>query len=167
MPSPRLDAALDQLRAARRFTLKTLEQVPQENWFAMPGGVTHVAWQVGHLAIAQYRLCLVRIRGDLPTDANLITPEWIGLFGKGSTPDPDPTKYPSIGAIVALVERVHAMALETCAAPPESDLDTPSLPQHWQFDTKLGAIQWCARHEMTHAGQIGLLRRMLGQKPWW
>jgi hypothetical protein len=165
--SPRLEAAIDQIRAARRFTLKTLEQVPEENWFVMPGGVTHVAWQVGHLAIAQYRLCLVRLRGDQPGDATLITPELIGLFGKGSTPDPDRTKYPSIDAIRGLAERVHGIALETCAGLADSDLDTPSLPHHWQFDTKLGAIQWCARHEATHAGQIGLLRRMLGQTPWW
>src|SRR5262245_13856529 len=109
MSSPRLEAAMEQVRAARRFTLKTLEQVPEENWFVMPGGVTHVAWQFGHLAIAQYRLCLVRLRGDQPGDSNLITPEWIGLFGKGSTPDPDRTKYPSIDAIRGIVERVHGI----------------------------------------------------------
>jgi hypothetical protein len=165
--STRRDCALDQLRAARRFSLKTLEQIPQDEWFAMPGGITHTAWQAGHLAIAQYRLCLVRVRGEQPSDAQLVGPELLALFGKGSTPDPDSTKYPSIDAILALLERVYATALETCAALPESDLDTPSLPHHWQFDTKLGAIQWCARHEMTHAGQIGLLRRMLGSTPWW
>jgi hypothetical protein len=165
--SPRLEAAIDQICAARRFTLKTLEQVPRENWFDMPGGITHVAWQVGHLAIAQYRLCLVRLRGDLPTDSALITPEWIALFGKGSTPEPDRTKYPSIEAILGLVAQVHETARETCAGLYDSDLDTPSLPHHWQFDTKLGAIQWCCRHEMIHAGQIALLRRMLGQTPWW
>jgi hypothetical protein len=165
--SPRLAAAIDQICAARRFTLKTLEQVPEENWFVMPGGVTHVAWQFAHLAIAQYRLCLVRLRGDQPSDASLITPEWIGLFGKGSTPDPDRTKYPSVDAIRTRVAQVHEIALESCAGLSDSDLDTPSQPHHWQFDTKLGAIQWCARHEMTHAGQIGLLRRLMGDRPWW
>src|SRR5687767_5736367 len=136
MSSPRLAFALDQLRAARRFTLATLEQVSQEDWFVMPGGVTHVAWQAGHLATSQYRLCLVRIRGEQPADAQLVGSELVALFGKGSTPSPDPTKYPSIDAIRALLERVYATALETCAALPESDLDTPSLPHHWQFDTK-------------------------------
>ena len=33
--------------------------------------------------------------------------------------------------------------------------------------TKLRALLWCARHEMLHAGQIGLLRRHLGYPPMW
>ena len=33
--------------------------------------------------------------------------------------------------------------------------------------TKLKALLWCAQHEMSHAGQIGLLRRHLGFPPMW
>jgi hypothetical protein len=28
-------------------------------------------------------------------------------------------------------------------------------------------LRWCGHHEMTHAGQIGLIRRMLGLSPVW
>jgi len=30
---------------------------------------------------------------------------------------------------------------------------------------KLGGLIFCSHHEMLHAGQIGLLRRLLGKQP--
>ncbi len=42
--------------------------------------------------------------------------------------------------------------------------DTAPPPAHPAFTTKLGALLYCARHEALHAGQIGLLRRLLGYK---
>ncbi len=34
--------------------------------------MSHVAWQVGHLAVAEYRLALWRIRGPQPQDGDVI-----------------------------------------------------------------------------------------------
>jgi uncharacterized damage-inducible protein DinB len=33
------------------------------------------------------------------------------------------------------------------------------------FETKREAIRWSIQHEFLHAGQIGLLRRLLGAAP--
>ena len=33
--------------------------------------------------------------------------------------------------------------------------------------TKIDTLRWCGDHELIHAGQIGLLRRLLGHKPVW
>ena len=53
--------------AAIRLSL--LEGLSEHDWFRQPSeGVTHVAWQVGHLAAAQYSLGLVRLRGERPDD---------------------------------------------------------------------------------------------------
>jgi len=38
-------------------------------------------------------------------------------------------------------------------------------PPHPMFKTKLEAVQWCGQHEFIHIGQIGLLRRLLREKP--
>ena len=89
------------------------------------------------------------------------------IFGKGSTPDADPRKYPPLDDIRSAFERVHAAALTECAKLKDADLDAPALKPHRLFTTKLGSLQWCARHEMLHAGQIALLRRMIGRKPTW
>ncbi|QJW99503.1 DinB family protein [Frigoriglobus tundricola] len=53
----RLSEALDQIDFARRYTLERVDTVPLDDWFTIPaGGVSHVAWQVGHLAATQYYL---------------------------------------------------------------------------------------------------------------
>ena len=59
---------------------------------------------------------------------------------------------------------MHVRVLEEIGVLPESVLDEPSLQPHPVFDTKGGALEWSARHEMLHAGQIGLLRRLFGEK---
>ena len=59
----RLSDALDQIALTRRYLLERLDTVPLADWFTIPpGGVSHVAWQVGHIAFAEYRLCLDRLR---------------------------------------------------------------------------------------------------------
>ena len=37
--------------------------------------------------------------------------------------------------------------------------------QYTESPTKFGALQHCSMQEMLHAGQIGLLRRLLGMTP--
>src|SRR4051812_39089324 len=81
LPMSDLQTALDQIAFARRYTLGLLESIDPADWFRMPpGGVTHVAWQVGHLAFAQYRLALERVVGLRPGDAELVTPGFLALF---------------------------------------------------------------------------------------
>jgi uncharacterized damage-inducible protein DinB len=164
----RLQLARDQIVFARRYTLGILEKTTPEEWFRQPpGGVTHIAWQVGHLAMAEYRLCLERIRGRRADDEQLISEEFLKLFGKGSEPAADPAKYPSASEIRAVFDRVHQRVLEETADVPDADLDNPVLKPHPLLQTKLQALFYCPNHEMIHAGQIALVRRFLGHGPAW
>jgi hypothetical protein len=164
----RLNLAIEQIAFARAYTVRLLDHVPEEDWFRIPpAGVSHIAWQVGHLAMAQYRLALFRTRGERPGDGQLISPEFLRTFGKDSTPDPDPAKYPSLREIRAVFDRIHAALMEELPALPGEELDAPVLAPHSLVQTKLWALLWCAQHEMLHAGQIGLLRRQLGHAPVW
>jgi len=46
----RLQLAIEQIVFARNYTIWLLDQTPVTEWFRQPpGGVSHVAWQVGHL----------------------------------------------------------------------------------------------------------------------
>jgi hypothetical protein len=48
----RLSLAIEQLEFARKCSLRLLDHVKEEDWFRQPpGGVSHITWQVGHLAI--------------------------------------------------------------------------------------------------------------------
>ena len=71
MPTPaRLDAVIERLRRARLFTRPFLIGLTPVEWFWSPSTyTTHIAWQVGHLAVAQYNFCLRRLRGRTAEDA--------------------------------------------------------------------------------------------------
>jgi hypothetical protein len=155
------------IRKARMYTEDMLSHVDQAKWFRQPTeGVTHVAWQVGHLAVAQFGLALMRVRGEKADDAELISPEFRKLFGKGSTPVPDPEVYPTPAEIRAVFDRVHQQVLDESDDWSEELLaEATGQPPHPMFTTKGEAIRWSIQHEFIHAGQIGLLRRLLGGTP--
>ena len=164
----RLQLAVEQIVFARNYTVRLLEQTPAAEWFRLPpSGVSHIAWQVGHLAMAEYRLCLERIRGPRPADSDLISDGFLRLFGRESVPDPDPAKYPGAADIRAVFDLVHQQALAALRDLDENELDQPVLKPHSLARTKLWALLWCAQHEAVHAGQIGLLRRQLGYPLLW
>jgi hypothetical protein len=164
----RLEIALDQIETAHRYTLNLLDGLEPGDWFRQPHeGVTHIAWQVGHLAMAEYWLTLKRLRGERPADNDLISPDFLQRFAKGSTPEANPALYPSPAEIRRKFDRVHQQALAELPGYSDTELDQPPLFPHKLFNTKIDSLFWCARHEMVHAGQIGLLRRLLGKPSQW
>jgi hypothetical protein len=133
-------------------------------------GVTHVAWQIGHLAMAEYNLTLARIRGTLPADHKLFPfDDFAELFGRTSKPLADASCYPAPAALREILNRIHVQSQQELLTLGDEELDQPSAlaKPHPIVTTKLSSLLWCAQHEMIHAGQIGLLRRMMGNEPKW
>lgn len=162
----RSETIIGQIGSTRKYTESLLDGLNPEDWFRMPTeGVTHIAWQVGHIALAEYYLALQRIRGKRPEDGELVSEEVMGLFGKGSTPKADADVYPSPDDIRQMFDRVHRQAVEELGNLQDAILDESIDPPHPMFSTKLEALRFCPQHEMLHAGQIGLLRRLAGNKP--
>ncbi len=160
-------SVFNQIRTARLYTKDLLGHIDQKDWFRQPTeGVTHVAWQVGHLAVAQYGLGLKRVRGEKPEDADLVPADFRRLFGKGSNPTFDPSDYPTPKEILAVLDRVHEQVLKEADALPQETLqELTGDPPHPMFKTKLGALLWSAQHEFIHAGQLAPLRRLFGEEP--
>jgi hypothetical protein len=164
----RLQLAIEQIVFARDYTIRLLDQTPATEWFRQPpGGVSHIAWQVGHLAFGEYSLALREIRGPQPQDIDLLSEKHLAQFGPDSVPDPDPTAYPSQSELRAAFDRVHEQVLRELPSLAEAELDQPIQDPVPFAKTKLLMLLWCARHEMVHAGQIGLLRRQLGYAQLW
>ena len=161
-----VEVARQQIEFARQYTHSLIEDVDDCDWFEMPGSsVTHVAWQVGHLAMAQYGLCLFRLRGRSSADSDLMSSSFRKKFMKGTTPHPDPVENPTSAEIREVLERVHQQTLRELAEYDDTQLQATIDEPYAVFNTKLGALFFCSAHEMMHAGQIGLLRRLLGKKP--
>jgi hypothetical protein len=161
-----LQLAIPQIEFAREYTLSILAEIDEADWFTMPVGCpTHVAWQVGHLAMAEYGLCLFRQRGRQPIDLELMSSSFRKLFSRGSIPEADASKYPSLAEIRATFDRVHAQMRKEAAGFTVEQLREPVEMPYAAEPTKLGSLLFCSHHEMLHAGQLGLLRRLLGRSP--
>lgn len=161
-----LSWAMQQIEFARGYMLATLADIDEAAWFTMPPGCpTHVAWQVGHLAMAEYGLCLFRQRGRQAVDLELMSSSFRKQFSRGSVPSADATSYPAPAEIRSTLDRVHAQVLLEAASFSTAQLQEPVEPPFAVEATKLGSLVFCSHHEMLHAGQLGLLRRFLGKAP--
>jgi hypothetical protein len=158
-----LRAAIGQIQFARDYTLELLAATPRERWYEIPpGSVTHIAWQVGHLAVSQYGLLMFRQRGRRPEDLDLIPGKFRKTYGRGGTPPASADGQPTPDELVTKLDEVHHSAmLELAAIEPASLLEMVEMP-YAVYPCKLGAILFCPIHEGLHAGQIGLTRRGLG-----
>lgn len=161
-----LEFAIEQIKFARSYSTELIESFDESEWFIIPeGGVTHLGWQVGHLAMAMYGLTLIRTRGKEPTDAEFISNAFFRTFKKGTTPVADATAYPTPAEIRSVFDGVYQQALKEM---PGFDQDAllDNLPAPTAvYDNKLGSLLFCSAHELIHSGQIGVLRRMLGKDP--
>lgn len=166
--SGRLAIALRKIEFARNYTMISLEGLSDEDWYWVPENpheyVTHIAWQVGHIAMSEYGLTLFRQRGRKLEDSELMSGKFRKLFMKGTTPSPDRDAYPAPDEILDVLNKVH-LQMRAEIASLEETLDEESGPPHAAYATKYGALLFAPDHEMLHAGQIGMLRRMMGKPP--
>ncbi len=161
-----LDLARRQIEFARGYTLSLLDDIEDDAWFKQPATApTNIAWQVGHLAMAEYGLCLYRQRGRESTDRNLMPSKFRKQFSRGSTPLVDTTEYPSVMSIRAAMRQIHQQSVSEMAAFTVEQLAESIERPFAVYANKLGALLFCSQHEMLHAGQIGLIRRLLGKEP--
>jgi hypothetical protein len=158
-----LQAALAQIDFARRYTLELLDVTPRELWFTRPAGVpTHVAWQVGHLAVSQYGLLMFRIHGRQESDTDLIPGKFRKAFARGSDPSSDAAAQMTADELFERLEQVYERSLQGLRGISAATLLEPVDMPYAGYPIKLGAIMFCPLHEQIHCGQIGLIRRMLG-----
>ena len=160
------DGMLRQMAFAREYTLGLIQEVPETLWGVSPPGLpTHFAWQVGHLAMAQYGLMLFRMRGRAEGDVGLM-PGWLRKrYARGSQPATIPTENPPKDKLLECLDRIHREAMNFVAGLGAETLKEPTDMPYAGFPVKLGALLFCPLHESIHAGQIGLLRRSHGLEP--
>ena len=96
--------------------------IPDDQMCDQPSGLeNHPAWSIGHLS-AGCQFC-IRLLGGEPS-----MPEgWTELFGRGSTPSPDASKYPTKAELLTELERSHQQVTELVAAVDDAKLaeETP------------------------------------------
>jgi hypothetical protein len=161
--SPRLAIVMRQIEFARNYTMTLLEDLTDDDWFwSPPEYPTHIAWQVGHIAMSEYGLTMFQQRGRQSADMQLMSGKFRKLFLRGTQPKLDRSAYPSPSEILEVLDGIHLqMRIEVPTF--EDNLDEEIGPPHAAYATKYGALLFAPQHEMLHAGQIGVLRRLMGK----
>ncbi len=156
--------ALGQLRFIRAYFLELVNSVPKERWKEIPNGSpSNIAWQVGHVAVAEYGLLLFRQRGRAEEDLDLM-PGWLRKkYGKGSKPSSDLQESPD--ELLDALHRIHERSLACIESLALSQFLDPIDMPYAAYPNKLGAVLFCPLHESIHCGQVGVLRRLLGCEP--
>ena len=156
------------MESARWLATQAVEGLTDEEMMFQPKpGLNHPLWLLGHIAESENGLILSFCKGE-----NLLPEGWHGKFGIGSKPDADAGGYPSKDEILAHMEKVHAAAVAYVESLTPDDLDRrppgiDHLPERAQemFSTIGKCIYHHVGHACAHAGQITMLRRLLGKQP--
>ncbi|MEM7345711.1 MAG: DinB family protein [Chloroflexota bacterium] len=147
-----LKAAADMLITTRQRMHETLKDLSEEQWFAQPDGfANNIAWNVGHLVLAQQGLIYRRlgVEGHLPDGL-------AEMYRPGTSPA-DWTSQPDTDELLKLfVELPQKMAKDIDAGKfdnyvkPESQGDNPFPPPESAAHAMIGN----QFHEGIHTGNI-------------
>lgn len=153
-----------ELDGTRDWTLKLLADVQGDDWTFQPApGLAHVLWICGHLAVAQNLLIHVRCLGRSVLNDQFAAHFPIG----GPIPSVAEHAYPSLAEVRRTLDEMHTRTLAAVSGMSDALLAEPAFGKdgtpHPHYDTKQGAVAHASRHEAFHAGQIALIRRLLGK----
>jgi hypothetical protein len=162
--SERMQVVGRQMEFARNYLLTLLDGLTEQEWFwSPPNFPTHIAWQVGHISMAQYGLALFRQRGRAEVDSELMSSKFRKLFMRGSEPILERAVHPTPAEILRVLHRVQQQVGIELPGFDGDGLDDPVEAPHAAFATRYGALIFSSQHEMLHCGQIGMLRRLMGK----
>ena len=121
-------------------------------------GGNHPMWVAGHLAFAEANLTNYILQGKAnPLDG------WKDMFGRGSEPSTDASKYPPFEEVLARWDEVRASTLKILDGLSEADLDKPSAnpPEGREafFNTYGKVFAIVGLHAAMHRGQVADARR--------
>ena len=127
-----------------------------------PNGGNHPLWVMGHLTYSESHLLHDYVLGDENPLA-----KWKEIFGSGTDPVTDASRYPALDEVLGRFEKVRASTLQTLDSLTDADLDQPSQAppelQHY-----CGTIGKCfaaiGMHFVFHGGQVADARRVAGRK---
>lgn len=160
--SPALANGIASMEFTRGVFHKVLDATPEDKITSQPWtGANHALWNVGHIALTDNYFLTALSGQESP-----LPESWEGLFGMGSQPVDDASKYPSFEEVKeALAERRTAL-IDWLSSLSEEKL-AEELPENLRgFAANHAALPGTlACHEALHVGQITACRKAFGLDP--
>lgn len=157
-----------QLRFARAGLMRVFEGIPQDKLCALPafrdGGAcaNHATWLMGHLATTDDWF----LKQMGAAESLELSEHWHTIFGGGSTPEADTSKYPNFEELKKAATAQRERLIGWYSQRTSSELAQPS-PEKWAkyAPTVADFAFFIAWHEGYHAGQLSVIRKALGLAP--
>lgn len=162
-------AVIEHVLAVYRFNLvrwKLLTaDITEEEMTAMPHGLNHPAWILGHVTCARE---WVKDLLKLPPRGGWDGIAWLEKFNRGTSISPERAKYPPKADLLAALEAMHREVEAVLATITDAELqkEMPD-PRIRQMFPKVGdiVVGVTTTHESFHMGQLSAWRRAMGRKP--
>jgi uncharacterized damage-inducible protein DinB len=159
---------VEALENARSLTTQAVEGLTDSEMLFQPkAGLNNALWLLGHIAQSENGLIL-----GFCTGKGVLPEGWSEKFGFGSKPVADRAAYPTKDEILGHLKKTHTAAIEYVRSLKPEDLDkrpsgidrlSPRAQE--RFSTVARCMEHHITHESSHAGQITMLRRLLGKTP--
>jgi hypothetical protein len=131
--------------------------------FPTPKGGNHPLWVMGHLAWTEGAIRELMLGTPNPYE------KWKPIFGFGSEPSADASKYPSLEEAKKAFIELRAQTTALLGKLKDEDLDRASEKCPPEFKGFVGTYALCLlalmSNQMTHYGQVCDARRAAGRKP--
>ena len=156
----------EQFDGTRQWTTILIADLKGDDWTFQPGeGLAHPLWLCGHLTSAQDSLVSVRCLGR---------PSTLPMGFAAHFPIGGPVKsarehdYPPVDTVLSTMKETHPRTLEAIRGMSDSLLAEAAFgadgkTPHPHYRDKRGVVTHASRHEAFHAGQIAMIRRLLGK----
>ncbi len=153
---------LHHLQFVRGATLRLFKDIATENLCAQPiADCNHVLWIAGHLAgTDDYFL------GEFAGIAPVQPKAWQELFGMGSKPVSDTSKYPPLEKLLDAMAARRAVFVQWIQSMSPAELAQPTDEKWHKYAPTIGdTTYFLTWHEGFHCGQLSTLRRAFDMEP--
>ncbi|MBX7165612.1 MAG: DinB family protein [Pirellulales bacterium] len=125
-------------------------------------GTNHIAWQLGHLIVAENMM----VDGAYPGSMPKLPPGFVEQHSKETAGSDDAQKFCKKSEYLSLMQAQRAGTLKALAATSDADFDKPAPEAFRSFLSSIGALfAMQGTHWVMHAGQWAIIRRKLGKPP--
>jgi hypothetical protein len=123
-------------------------------------GANHVAWQLGHLIVAEASMIEAASTGK----GGKVPDKYKSIFSKENSSSDDPSQFPTKSELLATFDTVRAASIEWAKGLQESDLPKPGPEKMRAFIPTIGSLaRILLEHTALHIGQFQVTRRRLGK----
>jgi DinB superfamily len=123
-------------------------------------GANNVAWQLGHLVVAEASM----IEAASPGKGGKLSDSFKAIFAKDNASSNDPGLFPSKAEIMTAFDVVRTASIEWAKGLNEEDLPKPGPEKMRAFIPTIGALaRILLEHTAIHVGQFQVIRRKLGK----